>query len=281
MQLKRNLLCILGIVIAPMLFVFTYYANEEPARAANVTHTVQVGCDIHTTDEVDYFFPNNTHKHHRLGGQPALATSTVADLQANTNTSCNTPEYAAEDWFPKIWHGPNAGSVSIRKVNVYYSGDEGETRAPIPDGAQLLGNEVVTDVDYRCGGKGNPVIEDVQDLYGCTKDQFRIRVQMPDCWDGNGLTTEHFAGRVNGDCPAAFPESLIEARLAIHYNTPAGGVQEPIVVSTNGGRAPIDTMHADIFFTVRNSYYRLLEDCGITAPIPREMPAKCRTGEAA
>jgi hypothetical protein len=269
-----------GVAFAVVLAAVAHVNSSQFAAAAE-ERTVQVGCQIHTTDNVDYIFPNNTHRHHRFAGRPATATSTYAELQANTNTSCLTPEYTPEDWFPKIWHGPNQDPVSVRKVNVYYRGDGGVTTAPIPDGAQLVGNESNGDVDFRCGGEGDPVIEEAVDLYGCTKDQFRIRITFPECWDGNGLEPQHFSEPSGTRCPAAFPERLNEARMAIHYDTPSRGVQKPIVVSSNQGRSPISTMHGDIFFTVRNSYYTLLEDCGITAPLSGEMPAECRTGEAA
>jgi uncharacterized protein DUF1996 len=261
-----------------MMLVVAVCSSSRSASAAT-TPTVQVGCHVHTTDRVDYFFPSNTHVHHRLGGMPATATSTYTELQSNTETSCNTPEYTAEDWFPKIWS--KRTPVDVLKVNVYYRGDGGVTTEPIPDGAKLLGNEANGDVDFRCGGKNQPTYETVDPIYGCTQDQFRIRVQLPNCWNGDpAMDTNDFAFRANRTCPAGFPRKLIEAHLAIHYVTPPSGLQSPIRVSSNSGKSSIDSMHADIFFTVQDDFYALLQDCGITAPLEGAMPDKCRTGGA-
>lgn len=294
MVLKRNLLCIVGTVIAAALFAIACFSSTKMASAADL-RTVQVGCEVHETLQLDFFFPDNAHLHNFVGGKPATSGMTTHDLQQNSKTSCNTPEYLAEDWFPQIWHGPNEQVVTIRKVNVYYRGDEGATMAPIPDGARLLGGEQITNIEYMCGGNGAQKFDTINGIDGCTQEQFRFTIDLPDCWDGSGKQVNDFAFRQGASsCPTGFPNKLIEARFAIHYNTPPGGLQLPVKFSCDSGRCTVgDTepgeMHGDIFFTVKGDpaagpggtgYYGLLADCGITAPISGAQPAKCRTGDA-
>ncbi len=59
MALRRNIIIAVGVVFAVVLAAVAYINSSQFAAAAE-ERTVQVGCQINTTDNVDYIYPNNT-----------------------------------------------------------------------------------------------------------------------------------------------------------------------------------------------------------------------------
>ena len=250
----------------------------EIAAIGPDARTVQIGCEVWKTDAIDPIVdpPAGTaHLHDFIGNLSTNADSTFESLVANKSTSCATPSYTSADWFPDIREVGQSDSIPVRYANVYYAGDG--TQAQFPDGLQLIGMPPAGDVDYRCGGKNGTVYEEPDGLIGCRAEQYRIRIQFPNCYDGSGLapTDTIYEPR---RCPSSHPIEFHQTRVAIHYENEDRLVTEILVSAGAGEWRDITYMHADIFSAFQPEFRDLLNLCGVTQPQSDPMPTACRTG---
>jgi len=250
----------------------------EIAAIGPDARTVQIGCEVWKTDAIDPIVdpPAGTaHLHDFIGNLSTNADSTFESLVANKSTSCATPSYTSADWFPDIREVGQSDSIPVRYANVYYAGDG--TQAQFPDGLQLIGMPPAGDVDYRCGGKNGTVYEEPDGLIGCRAEQYRIRIQFPNCYDGSGLapTDTIYEPR---QCPSSHPIEFHQTRVAIHYENEDRLVTEILVSAGAGEWRDITYMHADIFSAFQPEFRDLLNLCGVTQPQSDPMPTACRTG---
>jgi hypothetical protein len=239
---------------------------------------VQIGCEVWKTDAIDPIVDppaGSAHLHDFIGNLSTNANSTFESLVANKSTSCATPSYTSADWFPDIRERRQSGSIPVFFANVYYAGDG--THAQFPDGLQLIAMPPAGDVDYRCGGPKGTVYEEADGLIGCTADQYRIRIQFPNCYDGSGLapTDTIYSPR---NCPSSHPIEFHQTRVAIHYRNTDRRVTEILVSAGAGEWRDISYMHADIFSAFQPEFRDLLDLCGVTQPQSGSMPTACRTG---
>jgi hypothetical protein len=250
----------------------------EIAAIGPDARTVQIGCEVWKTDAIDPIVDppaGAAHLHDFIGNLSTNADSTFESLVANKSTSCATPSYTSADWFPDIREVGQSDSIPVRYANVYYAGDGNQ--AQFPYGLQLIGMPPAGDVDYRCGGKNGTVYEEPDGLIGCRAEQYRIRIQFPNCYDGSGLapTDTIYEPR---RCPSSHPIEFHQTRVAIHYENEDRRVTEILVSSGAGEWRDITYMHADIFSAFQPEFRDLLNLCGVTQPQSDPMPTACRTG---
>jgi len=240
--------------------------------------TMQIGCKVWKTAAIDPIVdpPAGTaHRHDFIGNLSTNADSTFESLVANKSTSCKTPSYTSADWFPDIRERGQSGSIPVLYANVYYAGDG--TQAQFPDGLQLIGMPPAGDVDYRCGAQQGTLYEEPDGLIGCTAEQYRIRIQFPNCYDGSGLAPTDTIYRPR-QCPSSHPIEFHQTRVAIHYQNTDRRVTEILVSAGANEWRDISYMHADIFSAFQPEFRDLLDLCGVTQPQSSTMPAACKTG---
>jgi len=250
----------------------------QTAAVGPDARTVQVGCEVWKTDAIDPIVdpPAGTaHLHDFIGNRSTNADSTFESLVANTSTSCATPSYTSADWFPDIRETGQRRPVPVLHANVYYAGDG--TQEPFPDGLQLIGMPPAGDIDYRCGGPKGTLYEEPDGLIGCRAQQYRIRIQFPNCWNKTGLTPNDTVYEPR-QCPPDFPHEFHQTRVAIHYLNRDRRVTEILVSAGAGEWRDISYMHADIFTAFQPEFRDLLDRCGVTQPQSGPIPKACRTG---
>jgi Domain of unknown function (DUF1996) len=246
--------------------------------------TMQIGCEVWKTDAIDPIVDppvGTAHLHDFIGNLSTNADSTFESLVANKSTSCATPSYTSADWFPDIRERRQSGSIPVLYANVYYTGDGAQ--AQYPDGLQLIAMPPAGDIDYRCGARNGTVYEEPAGLIGCQAAEYRIRVQFPNCYDGDGLTVYDEPGKPNTiyesrQCPSSHPIEFHQTRVAIHYQNVDRKVTEILVSAGAGEWRDISYMHADIFSAFQPEFRDLLDLCGVTQPQSGTMPTECRTG---
>lgn len=141
------------------------------------------GCDVVKVAPIDPILdPEHPHDHVFYGNKGVDADSTYESLVNNKDTSCDHSYATSSYWNPVVKDGDELNQP--RRLSVYYVGRGDQTKVqPIPDGLQLIGRDENGRVDYRCG-EAPPVSSPP---YGCTAEEFRIRVHFPECWDRSSL----------------------------------------------------------------------------------------------
>jgi Domain of unknown function (DUF1996) len=215
--------------------------------------TLQFGCDVVKVASIDPIVdPEHPHDHVFYGNKGVDADSTYESLVANKDTTCSLPSATSSYWNPVVRDGTEPNPP--HKISVYYIGKGDQTRVqPIPDGLQLIGNTDNGKVDYRCGVE--PAV--TSPPYGCTADEYRIRVHFPECWDQSSLGPDSLIRMTSGSCPSSHPYQIPSIRLAVHYKNVDGVLNGPLQVSAGDGQfLGADFFHADVFAAPQEPDFR-------------------------
>ena len=238
---------------------------------------LQFGCKVVKSAAEDPILdPELPHDHVFYGNKGVDADSTYESLVANKDTSCNLPFATSSYWNPVVKDGTTEENQP-RKISVYYTGRGDQTKVqPIPAGLQLIGNKDNGRVDYRCGAEP-PV---TSPPYGCTADEFRIRVHFPECWDQSSLNPDSLVRMIGEQCPSSHPYRIPSIRMAVHYENVGGILEGPLQVSAGDGEyLEADFFHADVFAASQEPDFRdTIEKCVNNVADGAIPPAVCRPG---
>jgi hypothetical protein len=273
-ETRALVVVVLTVVVAILLSLSTTAGNPVKAQedVQEFGPTVRVECKPSHILEEDPILdppPGEAHLHQFVGNTATNADSTHESLASNLKTTCRPAIDTSSYWFPVI---REAGKqINPRKVSLYYQAPGDQTKVKnVVDGLQVITDENIGDVDYRCGANADTE----KPPYGCKADGFRIRLHFPDCWNQQTLKEGSTVSSVNGKCPRSHPYRYPAIRMAIHYPITDGKLDRPITVSAGAGEwHGIDSMHGDIFFApqqpvsdVRTKY--CLRQVGDSEPRP-------------
>jgi hypothetical protein len=191
------------------------------------------------------------------------------------DTSCGHSYATSSYWNPVVKDGDELNQP--RSLSVYYVGRADQTKVqPIPDGLQLIGRDGNGRVDYRCGQ--DPPVSSPP--YGCTAEEFRIRVHFPECWDRSSLAPESLVRMSSGACPSSHPYQIPTIRMSVHYQNVGGVLSGPLQVSA--GREEFlgaDFFHADVFAAPQEPAFRdTIKKCVNNVADGAVPPAVCQPG---
>ncbi len=239
--------------------------------------TLQFGCNVVKDAAEDPIVdPEHPYDHVFYGNKGIDADSTYESLVANKDTSCNLPFVTSSYWNPVIKDGTTEDNQP-KRISVYYTGKNDQTKVqPIPDGLQLIGNKDNGRVDYRCGDEP-PV---TSPPYGCTADEYRIRVHFPECWDRSSREPDSLVRIRGGSCPSSHPYQIPTIRMSVHYENVGGVLEGPLQVSAGGGEfLGADFFHADVFAASQEPDFRdIIKKCVNNVADGAVPPAVCRPG---
>lgn len=241
-----------GMVAGTVLLVLALglVSGHRPAGAQSVEDvttgpTLQFGCGVAKVAAMDPIFdPVSPHDHVFYGNTGVNADSTYESLVSNLDTTCSLTFATSSYWNPVVKDGETEINEPNR-LSIYYTGASDQTKVqPIPDGLQLLGKDENGKVDYRCGQ--DPPVSSPP--YGCTAQQYRIRVAFPECWDRSSLTPDSLVDMSGGACPSSHPYQIPTIRMSVHYDNVGGILKGPLMVSAGDGQfLGADFFHADVF----------------------------------
>jgi hypothetical protein len=238
---------------------------------------LQFGCDVVKVAAEDPIVgPEHPHDHVFYGNKGVNADSTYESLVANKDTSCNLPFATSSYWNPVVKDGTTEINQPI-KLSVYYIGKGDQTKVqPIPNGLQLIGNKDNGKVDYRCGAE--PAV--TSPPYGCTADEYRIRVQFPECWNRSSLKPDSLVRMSGSSCPSSHPYQIPTIRMSVHYGNVGGILEGPLQVSAGSGEfLGADFFHADVFAAPQEPDFNdTIKKCVNNVADAAIPPAVCRPG---
>ena len=274
-----------GMVAGTVILVLAMglVSGQRPAGAQSVEDvatgpTLQFGCGIAKVAAIDPIFdPEHPHDHVFYGNTGVDADSTYESLVNNLetpSTTCDHTYATSSYWHPVVKDGETEVNEPV-KLSVYYTGSNDQTKVqPIPDGLQLLGKDENGKVDYRCG-QNAPVSSPP---YGCTANQYRIRVHFPECWDRSSLAPDSLVRMSGGACPSSHPYQIPTIRLSAHYNNVGGVLKGPLMVSAgNGEFLGADFFHADVFAAAQEPAFRdTIKKCVNNVADGATPPTVCR-----
>jgi Domain of unknown function (DUF1996) len=239
--------------------------------------TLQFGCDVAKAAAIDPILdPEHPHDHVFYGNKGVDEDSTYESLVANRDTSCSLPFATSSYWNPVLRDGTTELNQPS-KLSLYYTGRDDQAKVqPIPDGLQLIGNKDNGKVDYRCGAEP-PV---TSPPYGCTADEYRIRVHFPECWDRSTLAPDSLVRMRGGSCPSSHPYQIPTIRISVHYENVGGVLNGPLQVSAGGGEfLGADFFHADVFAASQEPDFNdTIRKCVNDVADGAVPPAVCRPG---
>jgi hypothetical protein len=279
---KRTAAVWAGIVVGTVLLVAAMglVSGQRPAEAQSeedvVTGpTLQFGCNVAKVEAIDPILdPEHAHDHVFYGNKGVTADSTYESLVNNKDTTCSHTFATSSYWNPVVKDGETEVNEPNR-LSVYYFGRGDQTKVqPIPDGLQLIGNENRGKVDYRCGQ--DPSVSSPP--YGCTAQEFRIRVHFPECWDRSSLAPDSLVRMSGGECPSSHPYQIPTIRMAVHYDNVGGVLEGPLLVSAGDGEfLGADFMHADVFDAPQQpAFDDTIRKCVNNVADGAAQPAVCR-----
>ena len=239
--------------------------------------TLQFGCNVLKVAAIDPIFdPEHPHDHVFYGNTGVDADSTYESLVNNPQTTCANTYVTSSYWNPVVKDGTTEVNQP-RTLSVYYVGKGDQTKVqPIPDGLQLLGNNENGKVDYRCSAEP-PV---TSPPYGCTAEEFRLRVHFPECWDRSSLQPDSLVRMSGGACPSSHPYQIPTIRMSVHYENVGGVLEGPLMVSAGDGEfLGADFFHADVFAAPQEPAFRdTIIKCVNNVADGAVPPAACRPG---
>ncbi len=204
--------------------------------------------------------PGASHSHDFFGNRTVDAFSTV-DSMLEGATTCRVPSDTAGYWTPTVSLGSEQIQPSVMRI--YYLGTAGRDVETIPAGLQMIGGSKVATapeenphVRWSCGETKGVKTPRSSIPYDCTwwasqypfVDGLIAMVDLPNCWDGVGLTPDSVTYPVGGVCPAGFGHVLPRISERVHY-----GIMNPtnpdgsVALTLSSG--PYWTFHADFWNT--------------------------------
>jgi Domain of unknown function (DUF1996) len=271
-----------GIVVGTALLVVAMglVSGQRPAGAQSeddiVTGpTLQFGCGVLKVAAMDPIFdPEHPHDHVFYGNGGVDVDSTWESLVSYPYTTCSHTFATSSYWHPVVKDGTTEVNHPS-KLSIYYTGRGDQTKVqPIPDGLQLLGKDENGKVDYRCGQ--DPPVSSPP--YGCTAQEFRIRVHFPECWDRSSLAPDSLVRMSGGTCPSSHPVQIPTIRMGVHYQNVGGVLKGPLLVSAGDGEfMGADFFHADVFSAPQEPAARdTIKKCVNNVADGAVPPAVCR-----
>jgi uncharacterized protein DUF1996/beta-propeller repeat-containing protein len=251
------------------------------ARAAAGQGQFVVRCTYsHTLMDDPIVFPGQpgaSHEHDFFGNKSVDADSTLQSMLA-ADTTCRAASDTAGYWAP-------TASIAGKKIRppvmrIYYLGTRGEDVETIPEGLQMIGGtKTATSADenphvrWYCGETADVKTTKQPFPYDCTPyasqqlvDGVIAIIDLPNCWDGAGLTPEHTVYPENGSCPSGYPHVLPRLSERLHF-----GIMDPTAadgsVALTLSSGPYWTMHADFWNTWQQDRLDQLVDQCIDAGV--------------
>ena len=265
------------LVVATGLMPDQRLAGAQTEEDGLAGPTLQFGCDIVKVAAIDPIVdPEHPHEHVFYGNKGVDADSTYESLVNNKDTTCSLPFATSSYWNPVVKDGTTEVNMP-RKLSIYYTGKGDQAKVqPIPDGLQLIGNKDNGKVDYRCGEEP-PV---TSPPYGCTADEYRIRVHFPECWNRSSLKPDSLVRMSGGSCPSSHPYQIPTIRFSVHYENVGGVLEGPLQVSAGDGQfLGADFFHADVFAAPQEPDFRdTIEKCVNNVADGAAPPTVCRPG---
>ena len=263
------------LVVAMALMSGQRTAGAQSEEDVLTGPTLQFGCNVLKVAAIDPIFdPAHPHDHVFYGNTGVDADSTYESLVSNPDTTCANTYATSSYWHPVVKDGTTEVNQP-RRLSAYYMGRGDQTKVrPIPDGLQLLGNDENGKVDYRCGAE--PAV--TSPPYGCTAEEFRLRVHFPECWDRSSLQPDSLVRMSGGACPNSHPYQIPSIRMSVHYGNVGGVLEGPLMVSAGHGEfLGADFFHADVFAAPQEPAFRdAIVKCVNNVADGAVPPAACR-----
>jgi hypothetical protein len=218
--------------------------------------------------------PGASHLHDFFGNTTTDAFSTVDSLLAG-GTTCRVPSDTAAYWTPTAYL--NGTSITPIVMRIYYLAPKESVVETIPPGLQMIGgNKAATSAAYNphvrwyCGETKEVKTPRQPIPYDCTPwstypfvDGVVGIVDLPNCWNGSGLTPEDVVYPVSGHCPIAFRHVLPIISERVHF-----GVMNPLnadgSVALSLSSGAYFTLHGDFWNTWQQARLdQLVQDCVI------------------
>jgi hypothetical protein len=259
------------------LVVCLLLLSPPPAGAQAGIGQFVLRCDYsHTLSDDPIVLPGQpgaAHSHDFFGNKDVDAFSTVDSL-LNADTTCRVPSDTAGYWWPTA--SLNGRQIQPKVMRIYYFGDQHGQVETIPPGLQMIGGnrEATTPaenphVHWFCGqikGQRTPLMDTPYDCRPWQASGFVDGViaviEMPNCWNGIGLTPENVTYPVSGrECPDGFPHVLPRLSQRVHL-----GIMNPLnpdgTVAVTLSSGPFYTLHSDFWNTWQQPRLdELVEEC--------------------
>ncbi len=250
--LRPGLRVRLRLVLAVALSLALALVVEGTALAGEALAEPRIkteGCKVYATNQVDSI-AGADHLHNQFGNTSTTDDSSGESLFANKETSCATDWFTSAAWFPVERGEPVSG------ISTYYRAPGNQPVEEIPQGLQLLGEEVM----YNCTSSGAGSFEETPP-YGC-RGEWTTRVVFPDCWNEDSLEEMTMTSSNNGSCPSTHPYRIPEISFLIRHDNADGEVTEPLTVSGGVNTwEPYTEMHADYFAALQPAFEPLVDRC--------------------
>jgi hypothetical protein len=258
------------------LLVFSALLPVLPARASGGPGQFVVRCRYsHTNMDDPIVFPGQpgaSHMHDFFGNTTVDAASTVDSMLAG-DTTCRAASDTAGYWTPTPLLGGRQLQPTVMRI--YYIGAGTADVETIPAGLQIIGGNKLAQspeenphVKWYCGQTAGTKTPISPTPYSCRPwasygfvDGIVAIIDLPNCWDGAGLTPEHVAYKEGGVCPSGFPHVLPRLSERLHL-----GIMDPMApdgtVALSLSSGPYWTMHADFWNTWQQDRLdELVEQC--------------------
>jgi hypothetical protein len=214
-------------------------AHRSPERGAALNRGggyFAVVCGFsHRNQDDPIVFPGRrgrSHDHTYFGNTTTNASSTPASLRAAGRTTCRLRADTAAYWAPTLLVGGRP--VEPLGAIVYYVRRTFEPVSAFPAGLKVIAGSAAARspqglriTSWSCGRRSG--IEASSAIPLCPegrRSSLRLRVNFPDCWDGDRLDSadhqSHMAYSSAGRCPASHPVEVPALTLDIYYGISGG-----------------------------------------------------------
>jgi hypothetical protein len=175
--------------------------------------------------------PGKSHNHTYFGNRTTNASSTPESLRASGQTTCQIPADTAAYWVPTLV--VNGQAVEPFAAAAYYVRRTNGRVQPFPVGLKMIAGSSAARIpqslditSWSCGRGGPAPSSTIPTCTPGANTGLRLRVNFPNCWDGQNLDSSthqsHMAYSANGACPADHPVAVPALTLIVGYSV-AGG----------------------------------------------------------